>query len=108
MAFSGHDEPDPLSQKEHPLSDFLTHNQSYTAGSLCRGLHARYGTRRADKVFVSKGERVVGLNHGFFMNDHGQIPSWPASECPQGGQRWQDASRNCQIAMKVLTHLLKE
>jgi hypothetical protein len=34
MADSGNNEPNPLSQKEHMLSDFLTHNQIYTAGFI--------------------------------------------------------------------------
>jgi hypothetical protein len=34
MADNDNNEPNPLSQKEHLLSDFLTHNEICTAGLM--------------------------------------------------------------------------
>jgi hypothetical protein len=59
----------PLFQKEHLVFEFLTQNEIYAAGF---SLNEDCGKKARRQSLCLRGERGVGLNHSFFMNDQGQ------------------------------------
>jgi hypothetical protein len=54
-----------------------------------------------------EGERGVGLNHGFFMNDQGLYDGGLLKCAPMEGSGGR-VLRKCRIVMKGLMLLLKE